>query len=96
MLVEAHYSIEMIERYHESLRRIYSIFVAEIPDIDLESALQMSFKALNDSIEPVIAYAPGNAMGKAVDVYCIVDDDSRRTRIYLLAKIHVRQKQCSV
>jgi hypothetical protein len=49
--VEAHHSIEMIERYHESLRRIYSIFVAEIPDIDLESVLQMSFKVLNDSIE---------------------------------------------
>ncbi len=49
--VEAHHSIEMIERYHESLRRIYSIFVTEIPGIDSESVLQMSFKALNDSIE---------------------------------------------
>ncbi len=49
--VETHHSIEMIKRYHESLRRIYSIFVAEIPDIDLESVLQMSFKTLNDTIE---------------------------------------------
>jgi hypothetical protein len=49
--VETHHSIEMIKRYHESLRRVYSIFVAEISDIDLESALQMSFKILNDSIE---------------------------------------------
>jgi hypothetical protein len=49
--VETHHSIEMIKRYHESLRRIYSIIVAEIPDIDSDSALQMSFKALNDSIK---------------------------------------------
>ncbi len=52
ILVEAHHSIEMIERYHESLRRIYSIIVIEIFDIDSDSVLQMSFKALNDSIEP--------------------------------------------
>ncbi len=50
--VEAHHSIGMVERYHEPLRRVYSIFVAEIPDIDPESALQMSFKALNDSAGP--------------------------------------------
>jgi hypothetical protein len=48
--IETHHSIEMIERYHESLRRVYSIFVTKISGIDLESALQMSFKALNDSI----------------------------------------------
>ncbi len=52
ILVETHHSIEMIERYHESLRRIYSIIVTEIPDINSDSALQMSFKALNDSTEP--------------------------------------------
>ncbi len=50
--VETHHSIEMMKRYHESLRRIYSIFVAEMPDIDVESVLQMSFKILNDSIKP--------------------------------------------
>jgi hypothetical protein len=51
ILVETHHSIEMIERYHESLRRIYSIIVTEISDIDSDSVLQMSFKVLNDSIE---------------------------------------------
>ncbi len=51
ILVEAHHSIEMIERYHESLRRIYSIIIAEMLIIDFESVLQMSFKTLNDSIE---------------------------------------------
>ncbi len=49
--VKTHHSIEMIKRYHESLRQVYSIFVAEISDIDLESVLQMSFKILNDSIK---------------------------------------------
>jgi hypothetical protein len=51
ILVETHHSIEIIKRYHESLRRIYSIIVTEILDIDLESVLQMSFKILNDLIE---------------------------------------------
>ncbi len=51
ILVETHHSIEMIERYHESLRRIYSIIVTEISDIDSDSVLQMSFKVLNNSIE---------------------------------------------
>ncbi len=51
VLVEAHHSIGMIERYHGSLRRIYSIIIIEMLIIDLESVLQMSFKVLNDSIE---------------------------------------------
>jgi hypothetical protein len=51
ILVEAHHSIGMVERYHGSLRRIYAIIIAEMLTIDLESVLQMSFKALNDSIE---------------------------------------------
>ncbi len=51
ILVETHHLIEMIERYHESLRRIYKIIVTEISDIDSDSVLQMSFKVLNDSIE---------------------------------------------
>jgi hypothetical protein len=51
ILVETHHSVEMMKRYHESLRRIYSIIIAEMLTIDLESALQMSFKTLNDLIE---------------------------------------------
>jgi hypothetical protein len=49
--VEAHHSIEMMKRYHESLRRTYSIISAEISEIDSELALQMTFKTINDSIE---------------------------------------------
>ncbi len=41
----------MIKRYHESLRQVYSIFIAEISDIDFESILQMSLKTLNDLIK---------------------------------------------
>jgi hypothetical protein len=51
ILVKAHHSIEMIKRYHESLRRIYAIIIAEMLTIDPESVLQMSFKTLNDSVE---------------------------------------------
>jgi hypothetical protein len=51
MFIETHHSIEMMKRYHDSLRRAYSIIATEILRIDLEIALQMTFKALNDSIE---------------------------------------------
>ncbi len=47
--IESHHSIKMIERYHESLRRVYVIIVFEILDIDSNSTLQMIFKILNDS-----------------------------------------------
>jgi hypothetical protein len=49
--IEAHHSIEMMKRYHESLRRIYSIIATEISKIDSELVLQMTFKIINDSIE---------------------------------------------
>ncbi len=50
--VEAHHSIGMVERYHGPLRRVYAIITAEISGIDPEIALQMAFKALNDSVGP--------------------------------------------
>ena len=51
-LVEAHHSIGMVERYHGPLRRVYSIVTSEIPGIEPDLALQMSFKAINDSVGP--------------------------------------------
>ncbi len=51
IFVETHHSIKMIKRYHESLRGIYSIFFAEISEIDFESVLKMSLKVLNNSIK---------------------------------------------
>jgi hypothetical protein len=49
VLVEAHNSIGMVERYHSPLRRVYQIIVIELPGIDRDAALQMAFKALNDT-----------------------------------------------
>ncbi len=49
--IETHHSIDIIERYHDSLRRMYAIIIAKISDIDSNSILQMTFKALNDSTE---------------------------------------------
>jgi hypothetical protein len=49
--IETHHSIDMIERYHESFRRVYAIIIAKISKIDSNSTLQMTFKALNDSVE---------------------------------------------
>jgi hypothetical protein len=47
--MKTHHSINMIQRYHESFRRIYDIIVAKITEIDSNAILQMFFKALNDS-----------------------------------------------
>jgi hypothetical protein len=51
VFIETHHSIEMIKRYHESFRRVYAIIVAKLFEIDSNSILQMTFKALNDSID---------------------------------------------
>jgi hypothetical protein len=50
--VEAHNSVGKVERYYTVIRRAYSIVTAELRDIDKGMALQMSFKAINDSIGP--------------------------------------------
>ena len=50
--VEAHHSIGMVERYHGPLHRVYNIITSEIPGIDPALALQMAFKAINDSVGP--------------------------------------------
>src|SRR5271155_480832 len=50
--VEAHNSIGMVERYHGPLRRAYQIITVEIPDINKDMALQMAFKAINDTAGP--------------------------------------------
>jgi hypothetical protein len=51
IFVETHHSIEMMKRYHDSLRRIYAKITIEISNIDFEIILQMTFKIINDSIE---------------------------------------------
>ena len=50
--IKAHNSIGIVERYHGPIRRAYSIIITEIDGISKEMALQMAFKAINDSIGP--------------------------------------------
>jgi hypothetical protein len=50
--IEANNSIGIVERYHGLIRRAYNIITAEIPDIHKDMALQMAFKAINDSVAP--------------------------------------------
>ena len=52
MPVEAHNSIGMVERYHGPLRRAFQIISDEVKDIGKGMALQMAFKALNDTAGP--------------------------------------------
>src|SRR6266702_6872748 len=48
--VEAHNSVKIVECYHGPLHRIYHIIITELLDIGKDIALQMAFKAINDSI----------------------------------------------
>jgi hypothetical protein len=50
--VEAHHSIGKVERYHALVKRAYEIIAVELPDLDKDMALQMAFKAVNDSAGP--------------------------------------------
>ena len=50
--IETHYSIGMVERYYRSLRRVYSILITEIPGIEADLALKMSFKIIKNSMGP--------------------------------------------
>jgi hypothetical protein len=52
VLVEAHNSIGIVERYHGPIRRAYQIITTEIPNIDKDMVLQMAFKAINDTAGP--------------------------------------------
>ena len=51
VFVETHHSIDQIECYHELFRRIYTIIITEISNIDFELKLQMIFKIINNSID---------------------------------------------
>jgi hypothetical protein len=52
VLVEAHNAIGMVEQYHRPLQRAYQIITVEIPNIDKDIALQMAFKAINNTAGP--------------------------------------------
>jgi hypothetical protein len=42
----------MVERYYSLLQRVYQIIVIELPGIDRDAALQIVFKALNNTAGP--------------------------------------------
>jgi hypothetical protein len=50
--IEAYNLVGMVECYYGPLRRIYYIITTELPDIGKDMALQMAFKAINDSAGP--------------------------------------------
>jgi hypothetical protein len=50
--VEAHNSVGIIERYHGPIRHAYLIITAKVNGINKDTALQMAFKAINDSAGP--------------------------------------------
>ena len=50
--VEAHNSIGIIKQYYGLLWYIYQIITIKIPDINKDIALQMAFKAINDTTSP--------------------------------------------
>jgi hypothetical protein len=52
MLVEAHNSISIVERYYTLLRRAYEIILAKLLDLSKDIALQIAFKAINNSARP--------------------------------------------
>src|SRR6266571_1528692 len=50
--VEAHNSVGMVKHYYGPLRRIYHIIIIKLLDINKDMALQMAFKAINNSASP--------------------------------------------
>jgi hypothetical protein len=54
VLVKAHNSVGLVERYHVLLRRAYKILQKKLKDkhINKEMILQMAVKAVNDSAGP--------------------------------------------
>lgn len=51
-LIEVYHSISMVEYYHRPLRQVYSIITIKILAIKPDSAFQIFFKAINNSIGP--------------------------------------------
>ena len=51
VFVETHHSIDQIKRYYAFFRRIYTIIITKISNIDFEITLQITFKIINDSID---------------------------------------------
>lgn len=52
ILIEAYHFMKMVKCYHKSLRQVDSIITTKIPAIKFNSALQMFFKVINNSVSP--------------------------------------------
>jgi len=50
VLIEAHYLVRIVEWYYNMVRRAYKIIIAEINRINKDIVLQMTFKAINNTI----------------------------------------------
>ena len=52
--VEAHWSIEIVERFHFVLRRVYKMIMEDLAEMKIskELGLQMAVKAVNDTAGP--------------------------------------------
>jgi hypothetical protein len=50
--VKAHNLVGKVKRYYTVIRRAYSIIITKVHGINKDIALQMSFKAINDSAGP--------------------------------------------
>ena len=50
--VKAHNSIGIVERYYGPIRYVYLVISTEIQDISKDIALQMAFKAVNNTTGP--------------------------------------------
>jgi hypothetical protein len=50
--IEAHNLVKMVECYYGPLCHIYHIIIIKLLDINKDMALQMAFKAINDSTGP--------------------------------------------
>ena len=47
--IEAHNLIRIVKRYYGLIRRVYQIIAIELPDLDKDVALQIAFKAINNT-----------------------------------------------
>lgn len=48
--LEVTYSMSIVEGYHQPLHPVQSIIMKEIPDSDIDDALEMAVKIINDSV----------------------------------------------
>jgi hypothetical protein len=51
VLVEAHWSIDVIKRYHAELRRAYQMIFENLEIVSKEIALHMIVRAINDTVD---------------------------------------------